>query len=131
MRIPNQIDVNHFYASLIWILKFSSEGKPRIVLFDGIRLICWLVDVNFLLGLSLHLIISHTQLIIDIVIDLFLMLMTQINVLVVGLELLDRLFELDFALPLLIDQILLYLFALFNQFCHFRFLISLKLFHPH
>jgi hypothetical protein len=34
-------------------------------------------------------------------------------------------------LPLLIDQILLYLFALINQFRHFWFLICLKLFHPH
>jgi hypothetical protein len=119
MKIPNQIDTNHFYASLIWLLKFSSEGEPRIMLFYGIQVMFWLFDMDFLLGLSLLLIIVQTQLIIDIVISLFLMLMAQIDVLIVGLELLDRLFEFDFALPLLIDQILLYLFALINQFRHF------------
>lgn len=89
------------------------------MLFDGIGVIFWLVDMNFLLGLSLLLIIAQTQIIIDNFINLFLILMAQIDVLIVGLELLDRLFEFDFALPLLINQILLYLFALINQFRHF------------
>ncbi len=59
------------------------------MLLDRIGVIFCLVDMNFLLRLSLLLVIAQNKLVIIIVINLVFRLMAEIDVLVVGLELLD------------------------------------------